>query len=99
MKAGGLSMVMAGVAAIGAKGAAGCVAPGRCVPPNTTYSSVLPVGPRQQWNLAGEPQTARALRVGLDRSKVRRRRARVRGDGGRPEMRGAGLTRAVCNGC
>eukprot|EP01079_Euglenida_sp_SAG-EU17-18_P008906 gene8906-1596_t len=30
-----------------------CVAPGRCAPPSTQYSRVLPITPRQQWNING----------------------------------------------
>ena len=31
----------------------GCVKPGRCAPPLTKFSHVLPVTPRQQWNIEG----------------------------------------------
>jgi len=48
-----LLLVLRNAAASDTSGGRGCVAPGRCTPPPAKYTKVLPLKPRQQWNING----------------------------------------------
>lgn len=70
----------------------GCIAPGTCTPPPATYTKVLDVKPRQQWNTNGgfcgamSIQTG-ALAVGAWISQDLVRKANTHGEGhGTPEL-------------